>query len=77
MHSVKNTKIFLFVKSFSYICNMKEIYQTDLSYACAGIIVEDDIIVDSAPIFSWAKRKHMNKIKKWVINKGGKITKIE
>lgn len=55
---------------------MKEIYQIDLSYACAGIIVEDDIIVDSAPIFNWAKRKHINEIKKWVINKRGKITKI-
>lgn len=56
---------------------MKELYQIDISYACAGIIVEDDVIIDAAPIFNWMKKKHLNEIKKWVINKGGKITKIE
>lgn len=56
---------------------MKELYQITLSYACAGIIVDNDTITETAPIFNWMKNKHINEIKKWVINKKGKITKIE
>jgi len=56
---------------------MKQLYQIDLSYACAGIITDNDVVTETAPIFIWMKQKHLNEIKKWVINKRGKITKVK
>lgn len=38
----------------------------DVGYACGGIVCDDNgIIVDTAPIFSWWKGKHVKEILKW------------
>jgi len=55
---------------------MEELYQITLSYACAGIIITNDIVVKTAPIFNWMKGKQLNQIKNWVYNKKGTVIKI-
>lgn len=55
---------------------MKEIYQITLSYACAGIILKDNIVIKTAPIFHWMKGKTLEQVKIWVYNKKGTILKI-
>ena len=55
---------------------MKELYQITLPYACAGIIIENNIVVKAAPIFNWMKGKNLNEIKRWVNNKKGTIIKV-
>lgn len=39
--------------------------QIDTGYACAGIIVENGIVVITAPIFKWMKGKEWVKVKSW------------
>jgi hypothetical protein len=56
---------------------MKELYQITLSYACAGIIVENDIVKETAPIFHWMKGKNINEVKSWVNKKSGTIIKVK
>ena len=55
---------------------MQELYQIKLSYACAGIIVQNNTVIRTAPIFSWMTGKNLNQIKTWVYNKKGTIYKI-
>jgi len=56
---------------------MEELYQITLSYACAGIIVKNNIVVKTAPIFHWMIGKNLNQITTWVYNKNGHINKIK
>ena len=53
---------------------MKEKYQIDLSYACAGIILSHGVVVEAAPIFKWMVGKCESTVREWVTNKHGKIT---
>lgn len=55
---------------------MKELYQITLSYACAGIVLENQIVTKTAPIFNWMKGKNIDQVKNWVDKKQGKIIKI-
>jgi len=55
---------------------MKEYYQIILSYACAGIITENDIVIKTAPIFNWMIGKNIVYVKTWVYKKNGVINKI-
>jgi hypothetical protein len=55
---------------------MSELYQITLSYACAGIVVQDNIVIKTAPIFNWMIGKKLNQIKTWVYNKKGQINKV-
>jgi len=52
---------------------MIELYQITLSYACAGIVVKDNKVIDVAPIFIWMKGKNMNQVKNWIYSKRGSI----
>lgn len=49
------------------------IYQIDMGYFCAGIIVEKDIIIETAPILNWSKGKNIRELQQWVEKKKGKI----
>jgi len=55
----------------------KELYQIILSYACAGIIVENDIVIKTAPIFSWMIGKSLIEVQAWVYKKNGVINKVQ
>jgi hypothetical protein len=56
---------------------MEELYQIILSYACAGIIIKNGVVVRAAPIFHWMIGKNLNEVKTWVYKKNGVINKIE
>lgn len=47
------------------------IYQIDTGFACAGIVVKDNRVIDAAPIFRWMKGKTLDQVKRW-----GKIITI-
>jgi len=42
-----------------------ELYQVTTSYACAGIVVSNGIVIDSAPIYTWMRGKSLETIKGW------------
>ena len=44
----------------------------DLSYACAGIFVNDEgVVIQAAPIFGWMRGKRFAAVEKWVHDKHG------
>ena len=55
---------------------MEILYRIVLPYACGGLIVRDNIIIDSAPIFKWMINKRLSEIKKWIIKKNGILEKL-
>lgn len=43
-----------------------------LPYACGGIICnKDEIVTETAPIFSWMLGKHLVEIRRWISRKRG------
>lgn len=50
---------------------METLYWINLSYACFGVVVKDNIIVKSAPIGSWAIGKSIRFFLNWVLKKNG------
>lgn len=53
---------------------MKILYQIDTGYACAGIVTENKIVIEAAPIFKWMISKHTSEIEQW--NKIKSVTKV-
>lgn len=51
-------------------------YHVNVSYACYGIGVKDDIVTYAPPIAKWMRGKRFREVKKWLRNKNGKLTKI-
>lgn len=52
-------------------------YQIDVSYACAGIGVDEEGIVRrAAPVYRWMVGKHMVDILHWVKGKNGEIQEV-
>ena len=49
------------------------LHRVVLPYACYGVIVEDGIIVDAAPIARWAVGRTLESFELWVKRNGGKI----
>jgi hypothetical protein len=42
------------------------LYLVDTGFACAGVVVNQyDIIVETAPIFHWARGKPIETLRKW------------
>ena len=56
---------------------MDKLYQITLSYCCAGIIVENNIVKKTAPIFKWMIGKNLLFIESWVDKKAGKIIRCK
>lgn len=44
---------------------MQTMYQVDTGYACGGVVVENGIVTETAPIFKWMKGKKWNDVKSW------------
>ena len=44
---------------------MEKVIQIDTGYFCAGIVVENGICIDAAPILKWAIGKREQDIKSW------------
>lgn len=42
-----------------------------LDYACYGIEVEGDRVVDAAPIARWMIGKTLDEVTRWITRKGG------
>jgi hypothetical protein len=55
----------------------KDLYRIILPYACAGIILQNNVVTDTAPIFKWMKGKTLQEVENWVSNKKGTIQKVE
>jgi len=53
-----------------------KIFRIDITYACFGIDVENDIVVDAAPIGKWMIGKNISFITNWVKKKNGVIHEI-
>ena len=49
------------------------LYRVVLSYACYGVEVENEKIIDTAPIANWAKGKSIYKFIDWVRKKKGTV----
>ena len=47
------------------------LYRVVLSYACYGVEVKNERIIDTAPIASWAKGKSIHKFIDWIRSKKG------
>jgi len=54
-----------------------ELYYISLSFAVFGILVEDDIVVDSAPIGRWMVGRNIKVVMKYVEKHNGKIIKCK
>lgn len=52
---------------------MRQLCQVTLYYACYGIVVDDDRIVEAAPIARWAVGKPFAEFVAWVRRKGGRV----
>jgi len=53
-----------------------KLFVVDLPYFYAGVSVENNIVVEAAPIISWSKGKTLDMLKNWVLNKKGKIEEV-
>lgn len=56
--------------------NQEELYWISLPYATFGIIVEENVVIKTAPIGKWMMGKSIYNIKYWVLKKKGIIKKI-
>ncbi len=48
----------------------------NLPYACGGIIIQDDIVIYTPPIFHWMKDKYWEECKKWLKSKDAEIKEL-
>jgi hypothetical protein len=49
------------------------LWRIELPYAVAGIIVVDNRVIESAPIFAWMVGKTLAECEAWVLRMGGKM----
>ena len=54
---------------------MKELWQVDVGYFCAGIVTENEKVTFAAPILNWAIGKPLSTVQKWVSSKNGRLVK--
>lgn len=52
------------------------LWRVVLSYACFGIIVEDGMVTDAAPIGRWMIGKPLGTVAAWVVGKRGTVTPV-
>ena len=50
--------------------------QIDAPHFCAGLVVENGVVVDAAPILFWAVGKQEDVVRKYVYKKGWKAWKL-
>lgn len=49
------------------------VYQVDVGYACAGVVMDGDTCIDAAPIFRWMVGKDRADIRRWMKSKRAKV----
>jgi len=52
---------------------IRDVISIDLPYACFGIIVENDIVIEAPPIAKWATGKSAREVLLYFKGKGAKI----
>lgn len=49
----------------------------DIHYACFGIISQDGIVTDTAPIAAWMKGKSLQEVKPWLVKKKAVVEELK
>ncbi len=49
------------------------LYRATTSYFCCGLLVEDGVIRDAAPIVKWAIGKRLVEFSAWIARKHGSL----
>jgi len=44
---------------------MEHLYLVDTGFACGGVVVRDNIVVEAAPIFKWMLGKNWSEASTW------------
>lgn len=47
------------------------LWRITLGRACFGVLVQDGVVVEAAPICGWATGQPWAKVKRWLAAKGG------
>jgi len=56
---------------------MERLFQIDIGYACFGIVSENSIVIQTAPIANWMKGKRLKEIKPYLLKKRAKVIEIK
>ena len=56
---------------------MSGLVQITSPYYCAGIVVKDDIVTETAPILKWMMGKGVGEVLGWVVRKRFKYEVVE
>jgi hypothetical protein len=48
-----------------------KLWRIILKGACFGLLVEQGVVVEAAPICGWATGQRWGKVKRWLASKGG------
>lgn len=49
------------------------LYRAEIPFAVGGLLVQDGIVIETAPIFKWAKGKELSVVQNWINSKGGTV----
>ena len=52
---------------------VQKLYRVNLSYACYGIVTENDTITKAPPIAGWMLGKTIQDIEEWICKKAGTL----
>jgi hypothetical protein len=56
---------------------MERCFWIDIKYATFGIISQDGIVIDAAPIAAWMISKSLTEVKPWLLSKGAKVVEVK
>ena len=56
---------------------MSDLYQATLPHYCCGFEVENNTILDAAPIMRWAIGKSIEEYIRWAKSKGGSVELVD
>lgn len=49
----------------------------DLPYACYGLVIEDNVVMDAPPIARWMIGKHVIYVANWLYGKKAVVVEVE
>lgn len=53
------------------------LWQVDIRYACFGIVSEDGVVIEAAPIGRWMIGKDIAFVRRWVNGKRGTMIEVK
>ncbi|MBA2708542.1 MAG: hypothetical protein H0U59_12130 [Gemmatimonadaceae bacterium] len=56
---------------------MSDTYRITTDYMCCGVVVDDGIVIEAAPIMGWSVGKTLAAVSAWVVKKQGTIEVLE